>query len=54
MTGLAQVEFRYACSVDDLSTRLSYDLFYIKHYSLWLDLTILFKTIRVVVKGTGW
>ncbi|MBE3039176.1 MAG: sugar transferase, partial [Chloroflexi bacterium] len=29
------------------------DLFYVLHYSLWLDLRILFKTFWVVLRGTG-
>ena len=29
------------------------DLYYIQHYSLWLDLQILFKTVWVVIRGKG-
>ncbi|GAX36712.1 sugar transferase [Nodularia sp. NIES-3585] len=53
ITGWAQVMYPYGSSVKDAYEKLSYDLYYIKNYSLALDLAIFFKTIRVVLLGKG-
>lgn len=53
ITGWAQVMYPYGASIEDAYEKLSYDLYYIKNYSLWLDLAIVFKTIRVVLLGKG-
>lgn len=53
LTGWAQVRGRYAESVDDTLEKLQYDLFYIKHRNLFLDLNILLKTISTVVYYRG-
>ncbi|MBW4592663.1 MAG: sugar transferase [Brasilonema angustatum HA4187-MV1] len=53
ITGWAQVIYPYGASIEDAYEKLSYDLYYIKNYSLWLDLAIFFKTIRVVLLGKG-
>jgi exopolysaccharide biosynthesis polyprenyl glycosylphosphotransferase len=53
ITGWAQVLYPYGASVEDAYEKLSYDLYYIKNYSLWLDIAIVFKTIRVVLLGKG-
>jgi exopolysaccharide biosynthesis polyprenyl glycosylphosphotransferase len=53
ITGWAQVMYPYGASVEDASEKLSYDLFYIKNFSFWLDLAIVFKTARVVLLGKG-
>ncbi|WP_088240415.1 sugar transferase [Calothrix rhizosoleniae] len=53
ITGWAQVMYPYGASVEDAYEKLSYDLYYIKNYSIWLDLAIAFKTIRVVLLGKG-
>lgn len=53
ITGWAQVLYPYGASVDDAREKLQYDLYYIKHYSLLLDIAIFFKTIRVVLLGRG-
>jgi len=45
MAGWAMIHQHYAGSVEDALIRLQYDLYYIKHQSLWLDLVILLKTI---------
>ena len=44
MAGWALVNAGYVDSVDDARTRVEYDLYYIKHQSIWLDLWILFRT----------
>jgi hypothetical protein len=51
ITGWAQVRYRYANDLDEEMEKLRYDLYYIKHYSVRLDLRILFETIRVVLSG---
>jgi len=53
ITGWAQVMYPYGSSVEDAREKLQYDLFYIKNYSLLLDLAIFLKTIRVVLVGKG-
>lgn len=53
ITGWAQVKYRYGASIDDAYEKLSYDLYYIKNYSLKLDLVIAFKTLQVVFLGKG-
>lgn len=53
ITGWAQVRYKYANGLGEEIEKLRYDLYYIKHYSLLLDLRILFETVRVVVGGRG-
>lgn len=53
ISGWAQVMHGYAAGVDDLKNKLAYDLYYIKHFSLWLDLLIWYKTIKTVSTGFG-
>ena len=53
LTGWAQINFPYADSVESSLKKLQFDLFYIKHRSMFLDLTILLKTINIVLKGGG-
>ena len=52
ITGWAQVMQGYAASAEETSVKLSYDLYYVSHYSLALDLLIVAKTIKTV--WTGW
>ena len=53
ITGWAQVMYPYAASMEEAREKLQYDLYYIKNYSLMLDIAILFKTLRVVMLGKG-
>jgi len=53
LTGWAQVQQGYAASTDETAIKLSYDLYYITHYSLAMDLLIVFKTIQIVLTGRG-
>ena len=53
LTGWAQVNYPYGNSIEDSLVKLQYDLYYIKHYSLMLDIIIFFKTIKTVVFGRG-
>ena len=36
-----------------MRAKLEYDLYYLKHCSLWLDLVIILRTFAVVFRGTG-
>ena len=53
ITGWAQVMYPYGASIEDAYEKLSYDLYYIKNHSVFLDFSIFLKTIRVVVLGKG-
>jgi sugar transferase (PEP-CTERM system associated) len=53
LTGWAQVRYTYGASEEDALQKLQYDLFYIKHMSLPLDLFILLSTIKTVVLRKG-
>jgi lipopolysaccharide/colanic/teichoic acid biosynthesis glycosyltransferase len=53
LTGWAQVNYPYGNSVEDALVKLQYDLYYIKHQSLYLDLLILLKTIGIVLSFQG-
>lgn len=53
ITGWAQVCYPYGASVEDSYQKVAYDLYYIKNYSLFLDLSIALKTLRVVFLGKG-
>ena len=53
LSGWAQVNYTYSSSLSESKNKLSYDLFYISNYSIFLDLLILFKTIRIVFNGSG-
>lgn len=53
ITGWAQVNFPYGASVEDARQKLSYDLYYVKNRSLFLDLLILVSTVRVILFQEG-
>ncbi len=53
ITGWAQVNFPYGASVEDAREKLSYDLYYVKNRSLFLDLLILISTVRVILFQEG-
>jgi len=53
ITGWAQICYPYGETEEDTKNKLQYDLYYIKNYSLFLDMTILFQTVQVVLFGQG-
>lgn len=53
ITGWAQVRQGYAVSLEDVTEKVRYDLYYIKHMSLWLDLRILIDTAKIILFGRG-
>lgn len=53
VTGWAQIKYRYGASLEDAMEKLRYDLYYIKHLSVALDLTIVFDTVKVILFRKG-
>jgi sugar transferase (PEP-CTERM system associated) len=53
VTGWAQIKYQYGSSVEDAMEKLRYDLYYIKHLSIALDLSIVFDTVKVIMFGKG-
>ena len=53
LSGWAQVNYPYGASIEDSKNKLSYDLYYIWNFSIWLDLLILIKTMKLVFSGSG-
>jgi exopolysaccharide biosynthesis polyprenyl glycosylphosphotransferase len=53
ITGWAQIRFPYGATVDDSRAKLEYDLYYVQHQSLFLDLAICFHTVKTVLFGRG-
>lgn len=53
ITGWAQVSYRYGSTTEDARTKLEYDLFYIKNMSIFMDLFIMFQTVKIIVLGRG-
>jgi exopolysaccharide biosynthesis polyprenyl glycosylphosphotransferase len=54
LTGWAQIHYRYGNNVEDALIKLQYDFYYLRYWSLWLDLYIMFRTFGVALtfKGT--
>ncbi|HET9019982.1 MAG TPA: TIGR03013 family XrtA/PEP-CTERM system glycosyltransferase [Acetobacteraceae bacterium] len=48
LTGWAQINYPYGASIDDARSKLSYDLYYVKNFSILFDLLIIAQTLRVV------
>lgn len=53
ITGLAQVRYHYAASVEDTRKKLKYDLLYINKMCLLMDIRILFRTLNMVLTTKG-
>jgi exopolysaccharide biosynthesis polyprenyl glycosylphosphotransferase len=53
LTGWAQVRHHYDTSIEDVQTKLRYDLYYFENMSLLLDFQILVRTVWVVLTGSG-
>jgi len=53
VTGWAQVRYGYANNLEEETEKMRYDLYYVKHLSIWLDLRILVDTVGVVLTGLG-
>ena len=53
ITGWAQVKFPYGSTLEDAEEKLEYDLYYVKHMSLLLDVAIVLETVKVMLLGRG-
>jgi exopolysaccharide biosynthesis polyprenyl glycosylphosphotransferase len=53
LTGWAQINYPYGASIDDARTKLSYDLYYVKNFSILFDIVIQLQTLRVVLWPSG-
>jgi exopolysaccharide biosynthesis polyprenyl glycosylphosphotransferase len=53
LTGWAQVLYPYGANAYDAQQKLMYDLYYIKHWSLWLEAKTIWKTVMVVLYRKG-
>src|SRR5438309_1324735 len=51
ITGWAQIRYGYANTLEEEMEKIRYDFYYLKHMSFWLDLQILFETVRIVLSG---
>jgi exopolysaccharide biosynthesis polyprenyl glycosylphosphotransferase len=50
ITGWAQIHYSYSVSLEEVTEKARYDLYYIKHMSVWLDLRILIDTVKTVLR----
>ncbi|HMR62868.1 MAG TPA: sugar transferase [Anaerolineae bacterium] len=53
LTGWAQIHYPYGNTVEDALIKLQYDFYYLRYWSLWLDLYIIFRTFAVVLQFKG-
>jgi exopolysaccharide biosynthesis polyprenyl glycosylphosphotransferase len=53
LTGWAQINYGYVASVTETAVKIEYDLYYIKHRTLGMDLQIILRTIGTVLRRTG-
>jgi lipopolysaccharide/colanic/teichoic acid biosynthesis glycosyltransferase len=53
VTGWAQIRQGYSVTLEDVSEKMRYDLYYVKNMSLWLDIRILVDTVKIVLFGRG-
>ena len=53
ITGWAQICYPYGATEEDTRNKLEYDLYYMKNYSIFLDLMILIQTVQVVLWRQG-
>ncbi len=53
LTGWAQINYGYVASVTETGVKLEYDLYYIKHRTLAMDIQIVLRTIGTVLRGAG-
>lgn len=53
ITGWAQVNQGHVAGVDDIKMKLQFDFYYIRNFSIWLDILIVMKTIKTMLTGYG-
>ena len=52
LTGWAQIRFEYASDMESSEEKLSYDLYYVKNASFFLDMKIMLSTLRSLTRGS--
>jgi len=53
LTGWAQIRYGYGATLAETKEKLEYDLYYLKHMSLGLDLFVMFETIKTIIRRRG-
>jgi lipopolysaccharide/colanic/teichoic acid biosynthesis glycosyltransferase len=53
LTGWAQIMYKYSSNLEEVKTKLSYDLYYVKNRDIFLDVNIIFKTVEAVFWKRG-
>jgi sugar transferase (PEP-CTERM system associated) len=53
ITGWAQIRQGYSVNLEEVTEKMRYDLYYIKHMSFWFDVRILVDTVKIVIFGRG-
>lgn len=53
ISGWAQVNQGHVAEIEDIRTKLQYDFYYIRNFSLWLDILIVVKTAKTMITGFG-
>ena len=53
LTGWAQIRYGYGATLEQSREKLAYDLYYVKHQTLGLDLLIMFETIKTILRRRG-
>ena len=53
LTGWAQIRYGYGATMAEAREKLQYDLYYVKHMSLGLDLLIMFETVKTILRRRG-
>jgi exopolysaccharide biosynthesis polyprenyl glycosylphosphotransferase len=53
ISGWAQIRYPYGASKEDALKKLKYDLYYIRHFSIFFDISIILETGKVVLLGKG-
>ena len=53
LSGWAQVNYKYGASIQDSKNKFSYEVFYLRNFSLLLDLLIFLKTLKLILKMEG-
>ena len=53
LTGWAQVRYQYGATIEETRQKLEFDLYYVKHMSVGLDLLIMFETVKTILLRRG-
>jgi len=53
LTGWAQIRYGYGATLEESREKLAFDLYYVKHQTLGLDLLIMFETIKTIIRRRG-